>query len=89
MSDPAAFELLHDIAALQRRHAGDFILVAADRSLAWPASRREAQVPVRPDVLRELQEHSLIMVEPYAEKKPRGTQILGLTSKGWGLIPRT
>jgi hypothetical protein len=63
MPDPEAFELLHDLASLQRRQSGGFILLAADRSRAC-------------------------MVEPYAEKKPRGTQILGMTSKGWGLIPR-
>ena len=88
MSDPAAFELLFDLASLQRRHSGDVILLAADRSRAWPSARREDQVPVRPAALRELQANSLIMVEPYAETKPRGTQILGMTSKGWAHIPR-
>jgi hypothetical protein len=88
MPDPAAVELLHDIASLQRRQFGGFILLAADRSRAWLASQPERPVSVDPTVLRDLQSQSLIAIEPYAEKKPRGTQILGMTSKGWGLIPR-
>ena len=88
MPHPAAVELLHDIASLQRRQSGSFILLAADRSRAWLASQPENPVRVDPQILRDLQAHELIMVEPYAEKKPRGTQILGMTSKGWNLIPR-
>ena len=88
MPDPEAFELLHDLASLQRRQSGGFILLAADRSRAWLASQPEHPVVVNPTILRDLQSQSLVMVEPYAEKKPRGTQILGMTSKGWGLIPR-
>ena len=88
MSDPAAFELLNNIAALQRRHSGGFILLSPDRSRAWPADQPENRVAIDPAALRELQANRLIMLEPYSETRPRGKQILGMTSAGWQLVPR-
>ena len=88
MPDSAATTLLNDLAALQRRHSGGFILLAADRSRAWLSNFPEHAVQVNPAVLAELQTQSLVMLEPYAEKKPKDIQILGITSQGWALIPR-
>jgi hypothetical protein len=88
MPDPAATALLNDLATLQRRHSGGFILLAANHSRAWLSNFPEHAVPVDPAVLGELQTRGLVMLEPYAEKKPRDIQILGITSKGWALIPR-
>jgi hypothetical protein len=88
MSDPAAFELLHHLAALQRRNAGGIILLNASRSHAHVAEREHDRVAIDPAKLRELQQHGLIMVEPYREARPRGTQVLGMTSKGWSALPR-
>ena len=83
MFDSAAFALLNTLASLQRRHSGAVILLAANRTSAWPDSQPEVRVSVDPALLRVLQEEGLVMMEPYAENKPRGTQILGMTSRGW------
>ena len=89
MPDPAALALLHELAALQRRHSGGFILLAADRSRAWLSTHPEHAAVIDPAVLDQLQAQGLVMLEPYAEKKPKDIQILGITSQGWSLIPRS
>jgi hypothetical protein len=89
MSDRAPFELLSKLATLQRRHSGGVILVASNRSGAWIDSRPEARMDVDPAILRELVAQGLVMVEPYDEARPRGVQILGMTSNGWKLAART
>ena len=88
MSDRAPLELLSRLATLQRRHSGGILLLASNRSSAWVDSRPEAKIAVDPAVLKELVAQGLVMVEPYAETKPRGTQILGMTSKGWKVVGR-
>jgi hypothetical protein len=44
---------------------------------------------VDPAILRELVTQGLVMLEPYDEARPRGVQILGMTSNGWKLAART
>src|SRR5688500_18625143 len=86
--EPAALTLLSNLAALQRRHTGAIILVSPSRARAWPDSAPEAVLPVDRARLRALEAERLVMVEPYTETKPRGTQILGMTSRGWQLAER-
>ena len=83
MIDTTTLELLNELAALQRRHTGGVILLAANRSRVWIDSRNDVKVTVDPGTLRRLVEDGLVLLEPYSEKRPRGVQILGMTSKGW------
>ena len=85
MIDTSARTLLNHLATLQRRHSGAIILVSSHRTHAWPDVAPEAKVPINRAQLRALEAEGLVMVEPYTESKPRGTQILGMTSKGWRL----
>ena len=83
MIDTAAVGLLNRLAGLQRRNSGGVILVASNRRSAWADSEPEVKMPVERGALKALEAEGLVMVEPYAETKPRGVQILGMTSKGW------
>ena len=86
MIDPAALALLTTLATLQRRHSGAIILLASNRTRAWPDSEPDSGVPVDRALLRVLESEALVMVEPYTESRPRGTQLLGMTTKGWRLV---
>ena len=83
MIDTTALELLNELAALQRRYSGGVILLAANRSRVWVDSQEEVKVEVDSSVLRRLVDEGLVLLEPYSEKRPRGVQILGMTSRGW------
>ena len=85
MLNHAALTLLSTLASLQRRHSGAILLLSSNRSRVWPDSAPEAAVAGNRALLRELEAERLVMAEPYAETKPRGTQILGMTSQGWRL----
>ena len=85
MLEPAALNQLTSLAALQRRHSGAVILLSSNRTRAWPDVAPNVKVPVDRTLLRRLESEGLVMVEPYIEAKPRGTQILGMTSQGWRL----
>ena len=86
VNEPAALSLLTTLATLQRRHSGAIILLSSTRTRAWPDIDPEVKVPVDRALLRTLETEGLVMVEPYTEVKPRGTQILGMTSKGWSVV---
>ena len=83
MIDSTALKLLNELAALQRRHSGGVLLLTANRTRVWVDSQEGVKMEVDSGALRRLVDEGLVLLEPYSEKRPRGVQILGMTSRGW------